>query len=136
MKTILFISLLFSPILASAQAEVCNSSWTVNTVTVSSSAATLVDSAGIVMQGRKWLEVQDISTDTVHCMQSSAVTTSTGRLLAASGGAWELNLSERGSSVVLSTYTPFAVTTDYAMGIYCIGSGANITSKVALTQCK
>ena len=136
MKKLILLALIIFPSAVMAQVEVCNSSFTVNTVSVSSYSATLVDSSAIKMMERKWIEVQNISTDVVHCMQSSGVTTSTGRLIAASGGAWSLNLSDRGYSVSFSTYTPFATTTDYAMGIYCIGSGANIPSSVALSQCK
>jgi len=116
--------------------ELCTSSFTVNTVTVASHTATLVDSASVKLKGRKWLEVQDISTDVVHCMQSSAVTTAAGRLLAASGGAWEIPLADGNYEITISTYSPHVTRTFVALGIYCIGSGTNITSKVALSQCK
>lgn len=117
--------------------ELCLSSFTVNTVTISSSVATLVDSAAIRLEGRKWMEVQDLSTDTVHCAQSAAMaTTSTGRLLAASGGAWEVPVTDGFYTVTESTYPPHISRTFVALGLYCIGSGTNITSTVALSQCK
>lgn len=116
-----------------AQSEICDSAYTVATVTVSSFAATAVDATQL--SERKFVQVQNVSTDTVRCADS-AVTTSTGLLLAASGGSWSLNLSDSGYSVVKSTYAPYYVNTVAPMKIYCIGNGTNISSKVVVVQCK
>ena len=138
MKTILLLGLLLAPCAVMAQSEVCNSTFTVQTVTVSSFSATLVDSASIVMPERTWIEVQNVSTDTVRCGANSALTTTTGRLLAASGGAWALGIGSGDYSVTLSTFSPYvsARTFTQRLKVYCIGNGTNISSKVVLTQCK
>lgn len=118
---------------AMAQSEVCTSSYTIATVTVASHTATNVDS--VQMSERKFVQVQNVSTDTVRCAGAD-ISTSTGLLLAASGGSWSLNLADSGYSVVKTTYTPYYVNTVAPMKLYCIGAGANITSKVVVVQCK
>ena len=136
MRTILFLLLCLAPGAVMAQSEVCNSSWTVNVVTVASHTATQVDASAIKMTDRKMFEVQNISTDTVHCTHASGVTAGNGRLLTASGGSWSMNIKDVGSLVVISTATPYYLNTNTTFSLYCIGSGTNITSKVVLTQCK
>ena len=122
---------------AMAQSEVCASSLTVITVSVSSFSATQIDSTTRRMPDRKWVEIQNISTDVVHCMQSSFVTTSTGRLLTASGGSWSLNIKDGFYTVTTSTFSPhISARTLVPLSLYCIGSGSLIPSSVALSQCK
>lgn len=132
-KTILLLGLLIAPTAVMAQSEVCSSSYTIATVTVSSFAATNVDSTQ--MFERKFVQVQNVSTDTVRCAGAN-VTTSTGLLLAASGGSWSLNLGDTSYSIAKTTYTPYYVNTAAPMKLYCIGNGTNISSKVAVVQCK
>ena len=136
MKKILFLLLCLAPGAAMAQSEVCNSSWTVNVVTVASHTATQVDASAIKMTDRKMFEVQNISTDTVHCTHASGVTAGNGRLLTASGGTWSMNIKDVGSLVTISTTTPYYLNTTTTLTLYCIGSGTDVTSDVALTQCK
>lgn len=138
MKTIILLLMLLAPGAVMAQSEVCDSSFTVNTVTISSFSATLVDSASIVMAERKWVEIQNVSTDTVRCAHDAAfATTTTGRLLAASGGAWERSMGSGNYTVTMSTYSPFGSRSwSQGMKTYCITTGTNITGKVALSQCK
>jgi len=136
MKTIILLALLLAPAAVMAQSEVCGSSFTVNTVAVASHTATEIDSDSVVMTDRKWVELQNVSTDTVRCMQSSAVKHQTGRLLTASGGTWALNLKDMGSTVVISTFAPAWVNTMASMGFYCINAGTNTVGAIALSQCK
>jgi len=136
MKTILLAVFLLAPAAAMAQSEICGSSFTVNMVTISSYAATQVDATAVRLPDRKWVELQNTSTDTIRCMQSSVVTHQTGRLLTASGGAWALNLKDLGSTVVISTFAPAYVNTMAAMGFYCVNAGTNTVGSVALSQCK
>ena len=136
MKLIVLLLFVLAPAAVMAQSEVCSSSFTVNTVAVASHTATEIDSDSVVMADRKWVELQNTSTDTIRCMQSSAVTHQTGRLLTASGGAWALNLKDLGSTVVISTFAPAYVNTMAAMGFYCVNAGTNTVGSVALSQCK
>ena len=138
MKTILLLGLLLAPCAAMAQSEVCSSSFTVNTVTISSFSATLVDSASLAMPERKWVEVQNVSTDTVRCAHAASfATTSTGRMLAASGGAWEMDAGSGNYVETRNTTSPY-VTMSFVQSIklYCITTATNITGKVVLSQCK
>ena len=138
MKSFILLLMLLAPCAVQAQSEVCDSSFTVNTVTISSYSATLVDSASIVMAERKWVEIQNVSTDTVRCAHDAAfATTTTGRILAASGGAWERSMGSGNYTVTMSTYSPFGSRSwSQGMKTYCITTGTNITGKVVLSQCK
>ena len=139
MKYAILLIMLLAPGSVMAQSEVCNSSWTVHTVTISSSVATLVDSASLVMPERKWVEVQNISTDTVHCANVAAkATTTEGRILAANGGAWDLNFGSGNYIVTMSTYAPYASARTWTqnMRLYCITTATNVTGKVTLSQCR
>ena len=138
MKSFILLLILLAPGAVMAQSEVCDSSFTVNTVTISSYSATLVDSASIVMAERKWVEIQNVSTDTVRCAHAAPfATTTTGRLLAASGGAWEKNMGSGNYTVTMSTFSPFGSRSwTQGMKTYCITTGSNITGKVVLSQCK
>ena len=72
-----------------------------------------------------------------HTIKAGAgVSASTGLMLAASGGSWSINLADAGYEVSKTTYTPYYVNSSAPMRLYCIGTGTNITSKVALVQCK
>jgi len=139
MRTIILLLLTLVPGLLLAQSEVCNSSFTVHTVTISSYSATLVDSSTLVMPERKWVEVQDISTNTVHCANEAAyATTTTGRLLAADGGTWAVNAGAGNYVVTMSTFSPYvsAMTFTQSIKFYCITTATNVTGKVVLSQCK
>ena len=55
--------------------EVINSSWTVYVVSVASDPATQVDSASIVMENRKVVELQNLDTSAnMYCLHRSSVT--------------------------------------------------------------
>lgn len=138
MKYAILLAVLLAPGAVMAQSEVCDSSFTVNTVTISSFSATLVDSAALTLPDRKWVEVQNVSTDTVRCAHAAAfATTTTGRMLAANGGEWSLNAVGGAYVDVPSTTSPY-VSRSYVQNIklYCITTATNITGKVALSQCK
>lgn len=132
MKIAIFLIILMAPGSVMAQ-ELCSSSFTVNTVTVASHTATLVDSAARRMPGRKWIEVQSASTDVIKCAQDSAVTHSVGRILTVSGGTWEPPISD-GEYVVDMATSPHY--TFHALGVYCINAGTNTVGSVVLSQCK
>lgn len=136
MKTILLLGLLLAPCALRAESGVCASSATMNVVSVASFTATNVDSSAVVLLGRKYVEVINTSTVTVTCGFKTGVTNGAGKLLAASGGSWTLNLADQGSQVVITNSDPFRVETRAAMGLWCIGAGTNITSSVALVQCQ
>lgn len=136
MRKLALLLLFLAPGYAMAQSEVCSSSVTVNTVVIASHTATLVESAAVVMPDRKFVEYQNVSTDTIRCSQLSTVTTSTGRLLAANGGTYSLSMKDVGTIVSRSTSTPHISYTNTSLKMYCIGSGTNITSSLAITQCK
>jgi len=139
MRTIILLLLTLAPGLLMAQSEVCDSSFTVTTVSVSSFSATLVDSSTLVMPERKWVEVQNISSNTVFCAgEAIHATTTDGRLLAASGGAWALNADSGSYSITFSTYSPYISARTFTQNIrfYCITTATNVTGKVTLSQCK
>lgn len=136
MRYLILAVLLLAPGLITARAEICNSSITVNTVTVASHTATLIEGTSVVMPGRKWVEYQNKSTDTIHCSQLSSVTSDTGRLITANGGTWELSMSDVGYDISVSTYAPYQSATTNSLKMYCRGGGTNITSKLTITQCK
>ncbi len=101
--------------------EVISSSITVNTVSVSSSAATQIDPDSILLSGRTVLEIQNKdSSYAIYCSQNSNVTTSSGRMITSSGGTWVINL--------------MAVSASGRMKIYCITANASASSSVAVTQ--
>lgn len=140
MKTIILLGLLLAPVLASAQVVtvqggVCNSSWTVNTVALVGGATNQID-LNNAMQDRKWLEVQNISTDVIHCAQTGAVSTTAGRLLTASGGTWTPPINAAYYSVVNSTFSPYATQSYVPMGIFCKSSSTGLTEYVVISQCK
>ena len=138
MKIALLLAVLLAPGAVMAQSEVCNSSWTVHTVTIASHTATLVDSASLVLPERKWVEVQNVSTDTVRCAHIAAnATTSTGRMLTANGGAWDLNFGSGSYVETRNTTAPYvSLTFTQNLRLYCITTATNITGKVALSQCR
>jgi hypothetical protein len=138
MKYAILLAVLLAPGAVMAQSEVCSSSLTVNTVTIASHTATLVDSAALTLPNRKWAEVQNVSTDTVRCASApESATTTTGRLITANGGAWELPVAGGAYVDTLATTSPF-VSRSYVQSIklYCITTATNVTGKVVLSQCK
>lgn len=127
--------ILMAPALLPAQ-ELCTSSLTVNTVSIASHTATLVDSASIRLSDRKWVEAQNASTDVIRCAQSSFTSHSVGRILTVSGGTWEPPITDGYYTVSMSTYSPHVSRTFVPVGIYCINAGTNTVGSVVLSQCK
>ena len=138
MKYAILLAVLLASGSVMAQSEVCSSSLTVNTVTIASHTATLVDSAALTLPDRKWVEVQNVSTDTVRCASApESATTAIGRLITANGGTWALNAVGGAYVVVPATTSPF-VSRSYVQSIkfYCITTATNVTGKVVLSQCR
>ena len=77
MKTAILLLMLLAPGAVMAQSEVCDSSFTVNTVTISSFSSTLVDSAALTLPDRKWVEVQNVSRSYVQNIKLYSITTAT-----------------------------------------------------------
>lgn len=132
MKNILLAALLVAVFVMPAKADVAveqviKSSITVYIVDISSGAvAAQADAALILMARRKVLAIQNIhATATLWCGEKPGVTVSNGRLIAANGGEWVLNLA---ASAVNKSGTLVRLT------IYCVSDLAGSGSNAAVTQ--
>lgn len=100
--------------------NIIGSSITATVVSVSSSAATQMDSSSVLMSARTYFEIQNQdASNAIYCSPKSNVSTTTGRAIAAAA-SWVIPITDSGDNGRLT--------------LYCITSNSSASSRAILIQ--